>query len=298
MATSGGAVQTPPSGPQPSKIQTSPNVVGFDPRLVVPQQPIYLQRNDQLTLNVISNTLNAILRFNYRWLNPEGEIKEGEFTTPPIGTITSFAIPLYEGWLISFAARVTSTEFVGQWNFLQVFLSRNQAPIQGVPVHAVIWQGFITNGTNNGWPGTPSKEITDGPGTIRSITGTTPGAGNEIFETVPSGRRWTLLGFRTTFTTSATVANRFPRFQLDDGANNLLIVGTNAAQTAGVLSAYHLVPGSQFYTDTQTDFIIPAPVLVQLKSGFHIKTATIGIQAGDTYTFPQYSVLEWGLWDA
>jgi hypothetical protein len=297
LATRDGALHLPPSGPPPSQIQTSPNLVGFDPKLVVPSQPIYLQRNDSFVLAFLSNGSNVTVRVDYRFLTPEGEIKEGEFITPPFSALSEFAIPLYEAWLLSFAARVTSGSAAGQWCFLQAFLLRGTFTGTSNPVSGQIWQGFVPNFTANGWPGTPAKEITDGAGMIRSITGTAPAAGAEVTEVVPAQRRWTLLSFRTNLTTSITVANRFPGFNVDDGVNSLFSARTNVAQAASAVDNYELAPGSQFYNDLSGNFLIPYPVLTALKAGFRIRTSTTALQGTDQYSAPQYSVIEWGNWD-
>jgi hypothetical protein len=294
----GGAPSTPPNGPPPSAIQSSPSLVAFDPKLAVPSQPIYFQRNDFIAFNFNTNATNIIVRINYRWLTPDGEIKEGEFDTAPFTTTNFISFPLYEGWLLSFAARVTTGPALGQWCFMQAFITRSVVVGAQSPIYALFWSGFVYQFTANGWPGLGAKEIGDGPGVIRVIPGTFPAAGNELQETVPSGRRWTLLSLRIVLTTSATVANRFPGFGFDDGSNVFFAVKSSVAQPAGQVIAYHIVPGAQFYNDTGGVILIPAPNLIPLKVGYHIRTFTGGLQAGDQYSQPFYEVLEWGQWDS
>jgi len=289
---------TPPNGPPPSKIQTAPNLVGFDPKLVVPSQTIYFQRNDLIEFFVISNLANGTVRVNYRWLTPEGEIKEGELDAVIGAGSFLFTVPLYEGWLLSFAARVVTAFPAGSWCFLQAMVVRPFANLAQVNPQAMIWQGYLGNLTVNGFPGTPSKEITDGPGVVRSIAGAAPAAGAQILETVPANRSWTLLMLRAQLVTSAAVANRFPSFKITDGANILFTIGTNVAQVAATSSFYHIAPGNQFYNDTQGNFLIPFPSLTQIKAGFRIQTVTPGMDPADQWSLPQYLVLEWGMWDA
>lgn len=297
MTAKGGAPSTPPNGPPPSAIQSSPNLVAFDPKLAVPSQQIYFQRNDILAFNFLTNSTNIIVRINYRWLTPDGEIKEGEFDTAPFTTSNFISFPLYEGWLLSFAARVTTAPALGQWCFMQAFISRSVVVGAQSPIYALFWSGFVYQFTANGWPGLAAKEITDGPGIIRVIPGTFPAVGNELQETVPSTRRWILLSLRITLTTSATVINRFPGFTLDDGTNIFFGTHSSNAHTATAAISYNFSAGSQFYNDTQNTLILPAPNLIPLKVGFHIRTATINLQAGDQYSQPFYEVLEWGQWD-
>lgn len=289
---------TAAAGPPPSQVQSAPSLVGFDPKAAVPQQPLYLQRNDVIALNFLSNTNGVQVRINYRFLKPNGEIAEGQLTTAPFNGNLFQTLPLYEAWLLSFAATVISGNPVGQWCFLQAFITRANPTVATSPMHELFWQGFIPANTQNGWPGTPGKELTDGSGTIQSITGTTPAAGAEISETIPTQRRRVLLSFRALFTTSATVANRFPGFQLDDGVNAFFLVHSNNAQTATQIFAYVVSPGNQFYNDTQNQIVIPFPTSIPLKAGFRIVSRTNGLQATDQWSAIQYLVLEWGQWDA
>lgn len=272
--------------------------MAFDPKQVTPSQSLYLQRNDNVSFELLTNGTNVTVKINYRWLTPDGEIKEGEIDTPPFTAQLGFGIKLYEGWLLSFNARATNVISPGQWTFMQALIGRGEPAPTGVPINGVFWQGFVPAGFGNGWPGTPSKEVTDGAGTLRSITGTTPAAGADINEVVPTARRWTLLSFRAGLTASATVANRFPGFLIDDGTNALYLIRSSVAQTASQVNGYNLTPAQTFYNDTQTQFIIPAPGLTSLKAGFRIRTSTNGIQATDQWSAPQYLVAEWPIWDA
>lgn len=297
MAPSGGAPNTPPNGPPPSEIQLAPNQLGFDPKQAVPQQPLYLQRNDYIGFQITSNITNCTVRINYRFLTPDGQIKEGELNVPPFTSVTLVDLNLYEGWLLSFSALVTSGNTQGQWAFMQALLFRVPVPSPLARATAVIWQGFLYFNGFNGWPGNTAKEITDGPGKLRFIQGSTPAAGSEINETVPVSRRWTLLSFLAALSTSAAVANRFPRAQITNGANTLYQIGSSFAQVASTVLLYNLAPGNQFYTDTNGDILIPFPTSIQLKSNWKIQTNTVGLQAADQWSSLFYVVQEWGDWD-
>ena len=294
----GGAPRTAPNGPPPSQVQTAPNLVQFDPKLVVPSQPLYLQRNDVIAFNLLTNGTNITVRVNYRWLTPAGEIEEGELNTPPTTGAGFFTLGIYEGWLLSFAARVTSGAVLGQWAFIQALITRANNPNAQSPMHSLFWSGFIYSFTANGWPGLPAKEITDGAGTIRVIPGTFPGAGSEIQETVPAQRRWALLSFRTTLTTNATVANRIAGITLDDGANIFYAIHNQGAQAAGAVVTYNFALGVQPYIDGANNNQLPLPVTAPIKTGYHIRTNSVNLQAGDQYSQAFYEVLEWGQWDS
>lgn len=296
MAASGTPLTTA-NGPQSSNIQSAPNLVRFDPKAVVPSQTIYTQRNDQLIFFALSNGTNVTFRINYRWLTPEGEIKEGELDSAPFSGTGFVTVSLYEGWLLSFGARVTSGNVAGQWTYLLVQMARGSFPGPSSPLVGIIWQGNLTFNVSNGWPGMPSKDIGDGPGTLRAIVGSVPAAGAEINEVVPISRRWTLLALRAALTTSAAVANRFPGFATDDGANTYFAIHTSVAHAASILTNYQVAPGNQFYNDTNSSELIPFPSVLQLKANHHIRTVTVALQAGDQWTAPTYLIWEWGQWD-
>lgn len=288
----------PPTGPPPSQIQTGPDLVHFDPKAVVPSQTIYLQRNDQITLNILTNANGVILRVLYRWLTPAGEIKEGEFDTPPFNLNIGVGFPLFEGWLLSFGLRVTSGTVAGQWLFAQVQVARGISNIGGTPPSGNIWQGFVYGAASTGWPGTPSKEITDGAGALRSITGTVPAAGAEISEAVPANRRWNLLAIKASLTTSAAAGNRNATLALSDGANFLYGGNSYFNQIAATTIQYSGFPSSpqpgQLAGNTLLDLLMP----INLRPGSKVFTSTLGLLAGDQWTAPQYLVAEWGQWDA
>jgi hypothetical protein len=294
----GGETHLPPSGPPPSQIQSAPNLVGFDPKAVVPSQTLYLQRNDFLAFFGLSNVAGVTVQINYRLLTPQGEIKEGQFNSAPSAPNLAFSFSLYEGWLLSFAVRITSAVAQGQWLFLQAFVSRAVTPTSDGIIQSVFWQSYVPGFTPVGWPGSPSMGVSDGQGTLRSITGTTPAAGAEINEVVPANRRWALIAIRAILTASATVANRFPSYNIDDGVNTFWQVHTSVAQTAGQGVLYEGASGQTFFNDTQGSLVIPLPTPLPLKTSFRIRTITGGIQAGDQWTAPQYLVQEWGLWDS
>src|SRR5208337_4239408 len=189
MATPPGVATTTAGNPPPSEIQTSPNLVQFDPKLVVPTQPIYLQRNDILVFTGITNDLAATIQVNYRYLTPEGEIKEGQYIFQASSPNIFFYFSIFEGWLLSFTIRQTDSVIAGTWSYVQVFVARTPpATLLGV-TQGLLWEGYVPYNLSIGWPGSPSKEATDGAGVLRSITGTMPGVGAEISEVVPNQRR-------------------------------------------------------------------------------------------------------------
>ena len=279
-------------------IQTQKPFVAFKPDNVPPAQSTYLQLNDFLFIRTLGNLNGITLFFNYRYLTPQGEIKEGQLPLTINANPATLSLPLGEAWLLSFGITPNAFGGAGTWAFLQVGIARN---IQnGVPVNfqSVIWQGYVSPSTANGWPNAIAKEIWDGAGALRSITGSTPAAGADISEIVPSNRRWNLLAFHATLTTSAAVANRQPLFFLDDGASTFYFGEPLFSIVAALVVHVTATPNIPSQAPLQSFTIfgtLPLPIL--LKAGYRIHTNTSSIQAGDQWSAPQYIVQEWGSWE-
>lgn len=133
----------------------------------------------------------------------------------------------------------------------------------------------------------------DGPGTIRSITGTDPAAGAEISETVPADARWRLMGVGLTLVTDATAANREVRLVIDDGTTIIAEIPAGVTQVASETRRYSFGAGFPRGAGAQSlNVIAPLPPVV-LGAGYRVRTLTTNLQAGDNYGAPQLLVEEW-----
>jgi hypothetical protein len=165
-------------------------------------------------------------------------------------------------------------------------------------MHAIIWEGYVTQNAANGWPGAPAKEIWDGAGVFRDITGAVPAATAEISEAVPGNRRWELLMLSAALTTSAVAGVRNAGYSIDDSANILFLARSSLGQNPSTTVRYNFTPGQPFYNDTLNTVIIPGPTITTLRNSFRFRSSTAGMQAGDQWSAPQYTILEWGSWEA
>jgi hypothetical protein len=292
------SVVKPPSPIPSAPIQTRGPVVKFKTDDVPPSQYLYLQQNDVIAFIHLSNVVNTPVFVRYRYLTPEGEIKEGVFNFNTTGGQSFIIMPFLEGWILSIGLQCGAPFPPGAFVFVQISVMRGFATASPAVSFGTIWEGYVPFAAQTGWPGTPSMHVIDGPGVLRSVTGSTPAAGAEILEVVPSNRRWTLIAFNFNLTASAAAANRSPALVLDDGVNTFLVSRTSVPQTAGQLVGYTGSPGSPFYNDTLLHILLPFPSALPIKAGFRIRTNTTSIQAGDQYSAPQYLVQEWGLWDS
>lgn len=281
----------------PPNIQSAPPLVSFSLKDVPPDQALYLQNNDFIGFNFLTNTANQQIKVNYRYLTPQGEIKEGSFTTAKFNPTLFQKITLGECWLLSFDLEQLVTT-AGQWCFAQVVLLRNSTAVSAIGnSYATIWQGYVPGAAPEGWPGTPLQRITDGQGFMRSIVGASPAAGAEVNETVPGNSRWQLIALTVTLNTSAAVASRNTGFKITDGITTKYLIHSSNSQAASSTLASEIAPGQPFYSDTIGSQLIPLPAPLWLNGGYHLQTDTPGLQAGDQYSAPLYYVLEWGIWD-
>ena len=133
----------------------------------------------------------------------------------------------------------------------------------------------------------------DGPGVLRSITGTNPAADVEISETVPTNARWRVLAIQFSLVTDANAANREVALTLDDGTTVFARVPsgfTHVASTTIVYSSFHHAPRFTVAQDTTKNFPLPR---VDLQGSFRLATVTTARQATDNYGAPQLLVEEW-----
>lgn len=280
-----------------SQIQTAPPQIRFKTDQVPPTQYLYFQQNDLITFFTITNIVGNSLNVNYRYLTPEGEIKEGRKNFPNVDTNTVNALPFLEGWLLSVGLQSGLNLNPNGFLFVQIGFTRGFAAGPIGPLQGMIWEGYVPFQGQSGFPGTPSQRVGDGQGIVRSLLGTIPAAGAEINELVVPSRRWVLFALFAQLTASATVANRNPGFRILDGSNTDYLIHSSVAQTAGQVNRYNIAPGNQFYNDSINVFLIPFPVTIPLHSPYRIQSDTPGLQAGDQWSAPTYLFQEWANWD-
>jgi len=169
----------------------------------------YLTGEEFLRTSVMCNLASVVVRVTGRVLTPDNVIHRVDFQLTPAAnrTLTVDVRGLSSGWLLDLTLRAFSggPTFGALWGMFELGVNggANFVPLQQVRA------GFFTTNTPLSMASAVSMLPLDGPGCLRSIVGTTPGAGAEISETVPTNARWEPIAFTARFVASATVANRF-----------------------------------------------------------------------------------------
>lgn len=161
--------------------------------------------------------------------------------------------------------------------------------------HGTTWvdcQNFHFTNADNGTAANLQAIIDgalDGPGTIKSITGTDPVAGSEISETVPANTIWRFWGAVASLVTDATVANRRVKVLIDDGTTTVFPSDSSSVQAASQTESYIIGP----HAGVVADHWIPTPPGMLVLAGWRVQTSTTLIKTGDNWGAPQLTVEEW-----
>lgn len=247
---------------------------------------------DALRVAVCGFTTSAIVIVRGRLLGFDGQICPFEIRISPAvaRVFNTSELPLGDGFLLNVSARLAATGPTLGQIFVRVDLIRGS----GSPAIelATLAQGPVGFSQALSWPGSPHRTTLDSPAYLRAITGTNPGAGAEVSETVPTGARWELLALQVGLVTSVAVANRFPMMQFDDGANvyaQSSVAAAIAASTTAAITAGDI--GSPLGA-TALAFTISIPAGMILSAGHRIRTLTTNLQGADDYGAPIYLVRE------
>lgn len=272
------------------ELERSPD---FFARTQPPPFARYFTAEDNLRIASMSRVLSVEVTVRLRWLLPDGTVQASvERHLPASNRVYSTQdIPTPEGWLIG--AEIHASLFAPRIGECWVVLDVVRGSGAQALVLDTVLQGYVTDTSRLAFPGSPLRSSIDGPGALRSITGTDPAAATEISETVPTNARWRLLAFDVALVTDATVANREVVLTIDDGATVLIEVPSAVAHAASLTRRYSFARGVQRATPAASTVIsAPAPD-VALQGGYRVRTVTTGLQAGDNYGAPQLLVEEW-----
>lgn len=264
-------------------------------RVVGPGAPSrYISDTETLRLTVFNSVASVRVALRARKIDEDGESKFASNDVVPATDRTASVVDVQPGagWLVGVAAIVTAGAPQDGQTFAIVSIGIGNG--NNYTETEVLAAGYISTGRRLSWPGSVIGAPIEGDGALRVITGTTPGAGVEISETVPTNARWQLLAFKARLTASATVANRTPRLTIDDGTNVVIESPTSATQAAAAVDPYYWVAALGYtFGASGSDIVNGLPAPTFLRAGFRMRTSTINLQVGDTWDQVFYFVREW-----
>jgi|SRR5579864_357111 len=257
--------------------------------------PIYFTGEDFLKLTVKNAAAGVTVTLTGRTL-AVGDLRPAPFTQTLVPATdrsdSTVTIPMPAGWLVNAQVIVSAgSPLTGQtWARLSVVHGNLSSAAELFTLASC----YLTAKQPLSYPGTGVLNSLDGGGALRSITGSTPGAGANISETVPTGARWELLSFYFILTTSAAAGNRFLGLNIDDGANIYFTDSASLTQTASQANTYCFAEGGSKAPAPFGAFVVGnVPSGNRLGAGHRIRTIVGGLLAGDQFTAPQYLVREW-----
>jgi hypothetical protein len=252
-----------------------------------------LTRDTNLRINSWNSASGVTLTIVVRRLGPDGRLCVDEFDHVP-NTDRSrkqTTHQLAEGSLVSIQAYISAGSAQrGQCLVRVELVFGNSGAIRPL---ATLLQDYITTATAVSWPGSLVRSPLEGPGMLRSLTGTDPAAGAECSDTVPTGARWRLIAARFPLVTEVTAGNRFVTIILDDGVTNLFQSPDNTAHVANVTISHVFADGLGTFGTTAVNYVGPLPRNPILLAGWRIRTSTQGLTGLDNYGAPQYDIEEW-----
>lgn len=253
----------------------------------------YLTGSETLRLTVYNAAAGVTVAVSGRRFDPDSGISEfAHRLTPSTNrTASTLDVAAGSGWLLGLAVRVTAgAPLDGQTYAVVEIGSGNGNTFQALDV---LCADSITAAKRLGWPGSPLRGPLESPGTLRMISGTTPAAGADVFETVPTGARWELLYFKANLATSAVAANRQPSLTFDDGTNFYATFPAHTVLAASSNRNFYWSAGMDVKSAASaTGHVQGIGAMPFLLAGHRISTGTISIDAGDQWSSVRYVVRE------
>lgn len=249
---------------------------------------------DNLRVTVVNSLSGCRVAIQGRRIDQDGAILPIAYAVSPTADrlATTEIFPLGVGAIVNLAVyAVAGTPRIGQ-TFVIVQLVRGRTG--GVELLGTLLQGYVTSTQGLGWPGSPIITSIEGPGFIRNIQGTAPGAGNTIYEAVPTGARWELLSFTALYLADAVVMARVPMLYADSGYGQIFFGITNQTVNAGELWAFNWSSGYGAGPWANVVYVAcPIPANMPILVGGGISAVTTPFSVGDQWLQINYTVREW-----
>jgi hypothetical protein len=265
------------------EVLTAQPLVRFLTQAVQPPAAVYVTTQDSLRVGFFS-IVDTAPTFTARILKADGAIVEMVQVmrgtgSPTFGTI---ALPLPEGFILSVGVTTLATQ-VGQM-YAWADVVRGTVP-NGLPARTqALFAGYATQQFPLGFPASPVRASTEGPGEIAVASFSQPVAGAEMTMVVPSGFRWRVISLSSVLNTSAVVADRYPIFEVLFQGTGRVWRTTPAGPVTGS-SSVEVTAAAGAAPSTGTPFSSQAslPIGMFLGATDRINSLTVSMDPGDQW---------------
>lgn len=249
---------------------------------------------DHLRIEGWNIKTGAALEVTYRFVGLDGTIRVERHVLALTAdrSAAELNVTLAPGYLVNMIAVVVgATPKIGE-TFVCIKLIRGIS--SAAIVVGMLLSGYVTAEQGLGWPGSPIGDSLSGDGVTRTIVGTTPAAGNDLAETVPTGARWEFISLATHLHASATAGARTPFLVFRSGSDIFCRATPPLQVMASEDSFLNWGAGMpSIGVAAYTSFQAGTPNKMALLAGEVFATATGGLKVDDQYGAPTYKVREW-----
>lgn len=249
--------------------------------------PFLVTGEDRVRVTGRNGATGITIQVSGRFLTIDGELQPIAYDLVPPTDFSAGTVEfsLGDGWILNMVARVTAGTPQDGETYALVEVIRG-AGASGI-VLGTLLGGFVTDGCDLAWPGSPIRSSAAGPGALRPIAGADPAAGAEWTITIPTGTRYRLRSVSAVLVTDATAANREVSIVITAGAVVVASVASGVNHVASQTRRYSAFPTAVRGAAAQSlDLLVPLPY-VELRGGDTVTSVTTNLQAGDNWAAPQ-----------
>jgi hypothetical protein len=306
------------------KSAATPNIVTFGLERVGPPSPIYIQRDDQLVIEVVDFSGPHTVTVRGRQLlapfprggqpdkaptpDPSQTAQSSNLIEPFSQDVSTLAggpasvvktIPLTEGYLLS-ATVVETSQSTSQRGlvFVRVWINRGTTSALASNAFQLLLADYVTATHMVGWPAGRVVFPTEGPGRIANPVVTTPGAGVDWAFTMPVGMRFRIQSVNAQLVIANAGAARIIRVQIV-GQTGVLVWQSAAQQTGAINTTVQVSMSSNQVSsvvDTTTlNLVLPAPCILQGVDAARdiLRVSTTNINGADQWSAISIEAEEW-----
>lgn len=261
---------------------------------IKPEGSVWLRDGESVLFQAFASVSSLVLRFTGYALTPQGAVVPVEVQLAPTSdrAATEEVRQFGECFILGLACSIVSGNADRGQCFVRARIQRGSGSV-AIPLMPLI-QHYVTDSYSPVFPYSPQEDALDGPGNLRSITGTNPAAGVEVSETVPTGARWKVWAITTSLTIGGVGANEESSLTFDDGTTVLAQYPSGVVQGANDTTTVSWSHAGTDIEPTVTGMLVQRSIAqLMLKAGYRIRTVTGNFAGTSNYAAPQLLVEEW-----